>query len=204
MMNLAKLTDKIKKFEFLNQIELDNKKIMLIILASIAVFYIDLNFILKAQLKALGKSRTEIVNMQKELVSFKKDFNNMQDLKAKQALLPQKQVTKAKKIISENQIAGLLQDISKIANNNEVGILQLRPLRESQSAGSAMVKAVSGLTPFFILLDLSSGYHNLGKFINELENSQVFVGVKDIKITSIESDYLKQKVSLTLYTYVKK
>ncbi len=203
MMDLTKLTDKIKNIQFLNQLELDNKKIMLIVLASLVVFYIDFNFIFKVQLKALGKSGAQIVNVKSELGNFKKDFKNMQDLKTRQAQLPQKQLPKAKKIIFENQVAGLLQDISKTANNNEVRILQLRPLREPPSA-SSQVKALNGLSPFFVILDLSSGYHNLGKFINELENLQVFIGVKDIKITLLESNYLKQKTSLTLYTYVKK
>ena len=203
MMDLAKLTDKIKKIKFLNSLELDNKKIMLIALVSIAVFYIDFNFIFRAQLKSLDKSREKIVSVKKELADFSRDFKNMQDLKAKQALLPQKQTPKAKKVIFENQFAGLLQDISKTANTNGVRILQLRPVREPQNAGSA-VKAVSGLTPLFILLDVTSGYHNLGKFINELENLQFFIGVKDFKITALEGDFLKEKVSLTLYTYVKK
>jgi len=204
MMDLTKLTDKINKIKFLNQLELDNKKIMLIVLVSIAVFYIDFNFIFKAQLNSLKKSGAEIIKVKKELDSFKKDFGGMQDLKSRQALSPQKAPPKAKKIITESQSAGLLQDISKIANKNEVRILQLRPSREPQNTGGASVKAVSGLTPFFIFLDLSGGYHNLGKFINELENLQVFVGVKDIKITLLENNYLKQKTSLTLYTYVKK
>jgi len=204
MINLTKLTEKIKKIQFLNQLELDTQKIMLIVLTSVIVFYIDFNFIFKAQLKALGKSGIQIVNVKKGLDNFKKDFKNMQDLKARLTLLPQKEAPKAKKIILENQFAGLLQDISKTANNNEVRILQLRPLREPQNAATYQIRAVNGLTPLFVILDLSSGYHNLGKFINELENLQAFVGVKDIKITTLDDNYLKQKISLILYTYVKK
>jgi Tfp pilus assembly protein PilO len=204
MINLTKLTNEIKNIKLLNQLELDSKKIMLIVMVSIAVFYIDFNFIFKAQLKSLDKSRGEIISVKNKLDGFNKDFKSMQDLKSRQALSPQKALPQAKKVILESQFAGLLQDISKTANKNEVRILQLRPLRDTQNAGASQVKAVSGLTPLFILLDLTGGYHNLGKFINDLENLQVFVGVKDLKIAPMEGNYLKQKAGLTLYTYVKK
>ena len=53
-------------------------------------------------------------------------------------------------------------------------------------------------------MDLSAGYHQLGKFINELENAQVFVIVQELKIEPQPGNYLKQKAALTLKTYVKK
>lgn len=203
MMDLKTLTDKIKNIGFINRLELDNQKIILIALVSVAVFYVDFNFIFKAQLKSLDKTGSEITMVKKGLDNFKKDYKNMQELKSRQASLPQKAAPRAKKIISESQIAQLLQDISKTANSNEVRIIQLRPAREIPGSTS-QVKAVSGLMPFYIVLDLTSGYHNLGKFINELENMQAFVGVRDIKIVPLADNYLKQVVTLTLYTYVKK
>ncbi|MCX5695130.1 MAG: type 4a pilus biogenesis protein PilO [Candidatus Omnitrophica bacterium] len=197
MINLA---DKIKSIKFLNQLELDNKKIMLILLVSAVVLYIDFSFILKFQLQGLKKSGAEITRLKKDLGNFKKDSKNMQDLKSRQDVSIGKQDIKVKKIISENQFGALLQDISKLANNNDVRILQLKPSREAQGT----VKSLGSLTPFFIMMDLSCGYHNLGKFINELENLRAFVGINSLKIDPFEDNYVKQRVSLTLYTYVKK
>jgi len=199
MINLAQ---NLKNIKFLNQLQLDSKKIMLIVIMSAAVFYMDFNFIIKAQLQGLNKSDAEITKLRKDLDNFKKDLKNTQDLRSRQALVSGKPSPKDKKVISENQFAALLQDISKAANDNEVRIFQIRPSREAP--GNNQVKSSSSLIPFFIILDLSSGYHNLGKFINELENLQAFVGVKDIKIAVQEDNYLKQRVNLVLYTYVKK
>jgi Tfp pilus assembly protein PilO len=127
----------------------------------------------------------------------------MKELESRQ--VSPKAALKEKRIITEAQFASLLQDISKIANNNEVKILQLKPFRQSLPANQdAKVKALGSFTPFLISLDLSSGYHNLGKFINGLENLESFVKVQEIKIEPFEDTYLNQKVNLVFVTYVKK
>jgi len=204
MINLA---EQIKKITFLERLQLDNKKIALIVLVSAAIFYVDFNFIFKAQLRIVKKSSAEAAKLRKDLVNFELDFKKMQENKTKQALPAQKTEIKIKNIIPENYFSSLLQDISKAANNNEVRILQLRPSRERETPGpnpDSKVKVFGKLTPFFIALDLSSGYHNLGKFINELENLPAFVKVQDIRIEPQLNDYLRQRASLILVTYVEK
>ncbi len=197
MMNIA---DKIKNIKILDRFELDNKKIILIVLASVTLFYLDFNFIFKAQTKWLSKTSAEVVRLKKDLSNLENESRKIMDLKAKEAASPHKQAQKPKKIITENQIPSLLQDISKAANNNEVAILQIKPFRGQADT----VKLGARFSQLLIALELSCGYHNLGKFINELENLQTFVGVQDIKIEPREDNYLKQKVTLTLSTYVKK
>ncbi len=202
MINLA---DKINKIKFLNQLALDNKQIMLIVLISAVLIYIDFNLIFKAQLAGLNYTNAQVVVFKKDLINLKLGLKKMQDFKSQEALSPQKPIPKAKRIIPENQIASLLQDISKLANNNDVRVLQIKPFRSSQvNNQDNKIKSPSNITPFFISLDLSGGYHNLGKFINGLENLQGLVSVQDIRITPQEGDYLKQRASVTLITYVKK
>jgi len=200
---MINLVEKIKNIKILNQLDLDNKKIMLIALVSAIVFYIDINFIFMAQLKGFNKAQTEITRIKKDINNFKAESKKIKELESKQ--VSPKAGLKEKRIITEAQFASLLQDISKIANNNEVKILQLKPFRQSLPANQdAKVKALGSFTPFLILLDLSSGYHNLGKFINGLENLESFVKVQEIKIEPFEDTYLNQKVNLVLVTYVKK
>ena len=58
--------------------------------------------------------------------------------------------------------------------------------------------------PYLINLDLICDYHNLGKFINALENSKVFMEVQELKISTKLQDYIKQKINLAIRTYVAK
>ncbi|MCX5706235.1 MAG: type 4a pilus biogenesis protein PilO [Candidatus Omnitrophica bacterium] len=180
----------------LENLQLDNKKIILIVLISAVLLYVDFSYLLKSQLAGLKGKDSQVINLKKELNNFQKDLKNMQDLKAKQALPSSKQL-KAKKIISESQVASLLQDISKLANSNDIRIQQLRPSREAEGkAGKSTV--------LFIAMELLGDYHHLGKFVNELENAEVFMSVQEIKIRAQDSDPLKQRASLLLKTYVNK
>lgn len=193
---MIKLIEKIKKINLIERFALDSKKIVLILIITTMVLYLDFNFLLKAQMNWLKKSTTEIAKLKNDFKALELGLKNMQVVKSQQKNLAQ---SKAKKIISDFELASLLQDISKIGNANNVRILQIKPSREIQKP-SASLK----LSPVFINLDLICGYHNLGKFINDLENSQTFISVESFKIEARPEEVLKQKVSLTLKTYVKK
>ena len=67
MINLA---DKIKSIKILDQLDLDNKKLIMIVLISAVVFYIDFNFIFKPQVKWLKKSSAQAAKAKKDLVNF--------------------------------------------------------------------------------------------------------------------------------------
>ena len=104
---------------------------------------------------------------------------------------------KAKKAILEKELTALLNDISKIANINNVRIIQIKPAYELQ-------KTSLKFSPFLINLDLIAGYHNFGKFINTLENNEFLILIESFKIEAQAKDPLRQKIAVTLKTYVKK
>ena len=186
----------------LNNIQLDKQKKILIVIFCALIIYVDTTFILKSQTSGINSLNPKINRLKNDLNNFNRDLNNMRAAKGKQGLATQKVMSKSSKIIPEGQISGLLQDISSKANKFDIKIGQIRPIRETVNAKSA----VSGdkFTPILINLDLTCDYHNLGKFINELENSQVFLGVQELKISTQLPDYMKQKVVLVLKTYVTK
>ena len=108
----------------------------------------------------------------------------------------------AKKIVSSGDIPLLLRDIANMAEENNIKVLQIRPLDEPKSKAGQELK-----TPFTVLdisLELAGSYHALGGFINHMEDAGQFIAVEEFKITRRESDYLRQTVSLLLRTYVRK
>jgi Tfp pilus assembly protein PilO len=182
----------------LDKLKLKDKKIFLIILVSLLVFYLDFVFLIRAQLSGIGSVGKKITDLKKNLNTFKKDLITMQQaqIKEKTASAPQIQ-----KIISEEQIPSLLDEISRIANKNNVKIMQIKPQMEKENKTAQIAKAAPLLT---ITIDLFSGYHTLGYFINELENAQVYIAVGEIKISPELNNYFQQKVTLGLKTHVKK
>jgi len=198
VVKLMKLIEKISKINLIEKFALDNKKIALILIASLMLLYLDINFLFKAQMNGFKKSAEELTKTGNDLKILDAGLKNMREVKSKQKNLPENQA-KVKKIIFESQLVSLLQDISKIGNANNVKILQIKPSRDTLKAPAA-----SKFSPVSISLDLICGYHNLGKFINDLENDQAFISVESLKIEAQPDDALRQKVSLILKTYVKK
>ena len=96
----------------------------------------------------------------------------------------------------------LLEQVSLIAKNNAVRVAQINPVKASRP----LVKPGQKQSPFLsvlIKLDLSCNYHSLGAFINELENSEYAVSTEEIKITPDASGGQRERVLLTLKTYVR-
>ena len=186
----------------LADIQLDKQKKILIVIFFVLIAYLDMNFIFKAQMAGLNSLEPKIARIEKDLANLNRDLESMRAAKDKPRMTWQKAVIKSSKIISESQISGVLQDISKEANKFDIKISQIHPGREVKT-----VKPAAGMDkfiPYLINLDLVCDYHNLGKFINALENFPVFVGVEELKISTQLPDYMKQKADLVLKTYVTK
>ncbi len=184
----------------LNNIQLDKQKKVLIVIFAVFIAYADTNYILKAQLAGLKSLTPQISSLENDLKNLNRDLENMRAAKGNPALEAGKAVNKPAKLITESRVSGLLQDISSAANKFDVKIIQIRPSRET---GKSVIPG-DKFTAILINLDLISDYHNLGKFINNLESSPVFMGVAELKISTRMPDYLKQKVSLVIRTYASK
>ncbi len=193
---MSKIIDQIKKINLVEKFALDSKKIVLILIISVIFLYLDFNYLLKAQVGGVKKSADEIIKLQNDLKALDLGLKNMRDLKSQQKNQPQ---SKVKRTIIDSELASLLQDISKFGNANNVEILQIKPYRDTQKAAAALK-----FSPVFISLDLVAGYHNLGKFINDLENSQTLISLENFKIEARPGDSLKQRATLTLKTYVQR
>ncbi len=181
----------------LEKLELDNKKIFLIALISIFVFYLDYAYVIKSQLKGIKDTSSKVIKLEKDMGNLSKDLVNMQDLENKAGEAPQLSSAKNKIIISEDQVASLLESISAIGNKNNIKIMQIKPVKESKTKDSAANSVL-------ISLDLVGGYHNIGSFISQIENARELMGVEGIKVESDSVNYLQQRINLMLRAYVKK
>jgi Tfp pilus assembly protein PilO len=200
---LAQLKEKLNP----DKIELDNKKILLILLACGFIIYLELAFLLRGQLEGIGRVGPKIKRLSSDIAGLDNDLNNIQALKKKQDANKQKALQEAKRVISDDQIAALLDEISDVAEKNEVRIAQIRPLRQplpQAAIGKGAAPAAARFSALLISMDLSADYHRLGRFINDLENGPTFLVVESLKISANPANYLKQSAQLAVRTYVKK
>lgn len=185
----------------LDRFDLDNKKVILIMIVFLTAAYLDYAMIIRSQVDVLNKvgpkiqaSKIEIDNINRQLAVIKAAMGKK---KAGPQLRP-------KVIISETEVSNLLEDISNIANKNNIKISEIKPSR----ASAKLTKPVPGQavpnSSVLVPLEVSGAYHNIGKFINELENQPKLIVIDDFKIYSTTGDYFTQKANLTLKIYVKK
>lgn len=184
----------------LANIQLDKQKKTLIVIICALIVYVESSFILKAQLTAVRGLSSKITGLKSELSNINRDLEKMNLAQSQQGKSSVSLALKSSKLMAEGQISGLLQDISNQANKFDIKISQIRPTREAGASKAALIP--DKFVPLLIYLDIVADYHNLGRFINALENSSVFLGVQELKISMQLPDYLKQKVNMVLKTYV--
>jgi len=184
----------------LNGLKLDNKKIALIVIVCVLIFYADFMFIFKLQLKGINATSPKITKIKKDMASLSKELSQMQDLQLLQKGRPE--AAKHKEIISEDKILLLLQEISDLANKNKIKVIQINTSKQAK----AQEETVAGekLLSVLIVLDLSCDYHALGNFLNALEDSSQYTELQDMKILRDARNYLLENASLVLKAYVKK
>lgn len=188
--------------DLLNKLKVDNKKIILIVLAFATLIYLDYSFVIGMQLKNINNTQPKIVKLKNDLGSLKKDLSRIDGLKNKHIETSQKILSKVKKLVPESQTVSLLQNISETAKKDGIQVVQIRSSKEFDPKQEKLVS--DKLSPLTITLDLSSDYHRFGKFINDLEDLETFVAIQSFKINSQQADYIKQRISLVLKTYVSK
>lgn len=181
----------------------EKNKLVLIGLVCILILYLDFSLIIKLQLKVIRNVSGKAARAHKDLSNFAKDTAYIEELKRSSRVQPKKeQALKVKKAMTEEELPLLLQDISDMANKSNVKIVKIQPSRDPKHKEELVGgKKFSALT---INLSLSCGYHSLGSFIGQLDDSTYFLAVEEIKIRQGSADYMLQNVNLGLRTYVKR
>lgn len=177
------------KLQALKTQGLDNKRVALIILSCLIIIYIDFATLFKLQLKGIRIVSPKVARLKIDINQLTKDLDN---LKIKQLEIKKGQ-PRIKKIVLEREIPSLLERISVMANKNNIRIIKILPSKDTKSTSYILIG-----------LDLTCAYHNLGRFLNDLEEAQDFIVVEEIKIRSDTGNYFQQNVNLTLRIYVKK
>lgn len=181
-----------------------NKKTAIFILVAAIVIYLDLAFVLKAQLAAMGKISPQIAKLKNNLAALDRDLERMRLAQKKTAEEAPDSASRAKKFICESDIDTLLEDISNTAAKNNINILSIQKSSPKDDAARSKSAQSVKFRPFLISLNLSCGYDDLVRFIGELENSASFIGVANLTVATGKKDLRLQEVNLVLKTYVTK
>ncbi|MCM8791776.1 MAG: type 4a pilus biogenesis protein PilO [Candidatus Omnitrophica bacterium] len=182
----------LSKIKELPVINWDKKKVTTVGLTIVIFLIFDFYFILGAQIKRNRNIELEIKKLKTKIKSFNDDFLSIQ-----RALKNSSQ--QVFRIIGEDELSSLVEEISNLARQNNVEISQIMPQKETKSAASS-----STVNSYLFYLTLNSDYYSLLKFIDKLEKSLVIITVEELDILQNPNNIFKHNINLTLRIYVKK
>lgn len=169
----------------------------MILIAAVFVVYFYVFFI--PTLRTIKTITPQIKTVKQQLKLIQTDENNVSNLKSQIESQSEKLQIYQKKLPTEEEIPTLLEDLSKLAKDTNVKIIAIKPKHGQQAPESASSEVYTEL-PVDIVA--KSGYHQLGSFINKLENSDRFMKIKDIKINASTDDALRHDITLVVSAFV--
>jgi len=100
----------------------------------------------------------------------------------------------------QKEITEFLEDLSAIAKTSDVKILSITPSGLEAAEKGKSEKVYYREMP--IMITAKSGYHQLGRFVSNLEKGERFVTIEDLEIRYNKATPRKHTVEMGLKTYV--
>lgn len=198
-----KIIDDLKNFDF-KTIDLKDPRtrtLLLTVLVTLIAAALYLYFVFVPQVIRVfkltvtaGKMRSELKSSQVVIKSFERLKNDLKEQS-------QKVEPYEKKLPAEQEIPALLENLSNMAKDSGIKIVGIIPAM-SYFKDDKSVKKSQIYREIPILITAKSGYHELGHFLNNLENADRFMKVADIDIKANKTSPKKHDVELMVCTYI--
>lgn len=158
-------------------------------------FLLDYFLLMGPQLGALSKINPEIKILKEDISKAKTNIkmtsqyeNQVDDLKRKVAIMNLR-------VKSREEVPMILENISVLANTNGVKIDNIMPSTADQEILLENDERIYYSLP--ITLEASSGYHDFGRFINNIETGDIFLKINTFTISS-GKDSKRHNINLIL------
>lgn len=171
-------------------INLKDRKTVLLFGGVALLIYLDISFVLKPQIISLNKINSKMKDLHQRLSLISRDI--LRESEMKDRLEKLREELKKTRVMFEEEISDVINEISKIANRTNV---KIKKISLSKDLEVLLLDSPMGkFYPLTILLEILAGYHHLGRFLDLLESDERFLKIEEINITS------EYKIKLTLQT----
>lgn len=191
-----KLPDK-----FLEKIEhIDQKGWSYIFAGALFLFFtLDYFLLMKPQLGTLMKINPEIKLLSDQMNRAKNDIQRLSFFREEIKRLNKDIGVLQQKVKTKDSVSQILKNISLIAESNGVKINQIMPVLQDQE-----LLLESGENKYYFIpiqIEAKSGYHNFGRFINQLENQEPYLTLGIFSVTG-DNEVKEYKIKLLLKAVV--
>jgi type IV pilus assembly protein PilO len=185
----------------LKNVDLKDPKIQSVVLMALLalialVLYIYFLFLpqLFGDIRLVGKT----LKVRADLKAARALISGKNGLEKKVAEYNEKIDVYEKRLPAQQEIPDLLESLSKMARNADITIVGITPVppKDQKESGGQIYRELP------IVITAKSGYHELGRFLSNLENSDRFMKVVNINVKANPLAPKKHDVDLTVHTYV--
>lgn len=182
----------------LNQIT-PKQKSYILIGCVILIFVMDIFVFMRPQFKALSRTNERIKSLSEQMKTLKDNSQRLGQFKEEAQQLKTKVSQESGRILSKESVPLILEKLSRMANDNGIKIDSIKPLTDMEK--SIIKKKDQDYLALPIQLKAKSGYHNLGKFLSQAEQGEIFFRVKEFTMTAAPELKL-HNIELTLEAVV--
>lgn len=190
---------KIKVQDLINKIDEKNRYYVLIGILFF-IFLLDYFLLMRPQLVTLTKINPEIKMLLQDIQKTQEDSQKLGSYQSEIKRLESALAETNSKVRSKNEVPVVLEQISRMANQSQIKIDQITPAHEDQSVLLEDNKRIYYALP--ILLEARSGYHDSGRFLNLLEQSNLFLNVTSFSIAAGKEDLRDHALKMNLQAIV--
>jgi Tfp pilus assembly protein PilO len=195
------------KYSFL-KIKQDKNFVWIVLAGCALVLYLDFSVLLRTQLAGMSAQRNKIRVLRSDLAQLQRSLAVFDKEKINQRQV----LSSAKRLLLDDEIPAVMKFILDMANAAEVKIAQIKPVQ--QAGRQEKKKAVSRRTSspqkpaqvreLSLMLNLTAGYHDLGVFLDTLEQSKQYLLIDNMTVASNPKKYYDHTVTMVIKTYLKK
>jgi len=171
----------------------------IVLLGVTGIFYVQMLLIpLIGRFKRIA---AEATRYRRELAVTEAGLKRMEEVKKEIEILEGSVGEMRRHFPGERELPVLLEELSGIAENAGVKILEITP-GKGEPMGSQGGTDIKGLRQLPITMTALSGYHEFGKFVNALENSERVYVIETLTVTSNPENERVHSVRLILKAFL--
>lgn len=201
-MNIANIKKIQIKEEALKIIAKINDKNPYYLIIGVLVFFLLMDYFLFMRfqlgvLRTLGPKRSEIADGFRQ---FETNRSRVDKYKKDVVLLDKKLAVLEGRIRTVEQIPAILEELSRAANRNKIFVEQILP---DTNLGDPVLKNADGQYYLMsVVIEAKSGYHNFGRFLNELEETRALMKISQVNISSNVGNPRQHQIKLEVQAVI--
>lgn len=204
-MNITKSIDKIPLPPEIKVFFKDKRKRNYVVLSALSIFcVVYLVFFIAPLINHLLDVSRSVRDLANNIEIMDNRIARSSEMNERLSSLKRDYARLASQIPAEKEISLFLQGLAVTARDSNVVISSVTPGEMVPAEGAQVAGSREFLYELPVVITAKSGYHQLGRFVNDLERDSRFLNLQDIRVTANPQEPAMHSIYLSVRTYVLK